>query len=350
MRTTSESIKKLLTLKPNRAVVIRNRSIDGKEEEEQEMEVTINADEILVGDIVVVKPGETIATDGIVVYGRSSVDESMITGESIPVDRKIGDKVIGGTVNKNGYLKFRAINVGSHTVLANIIEMVERARTSKPSIQRIADQAAKYFIPVVIAIAVTSSLYWLLAAQASIQFVVTVFASVLVVSCPCALGIATPMVVSLGVGKAAKEGILIKGGEYLEKLATINTVVFDKTGTLTKGRPEVTDVILNDIDDNNQAYSISDVLQLAYSAEIKSEHPIAQAIVRKASSENISPFDVSQFNAITGRGVAAIYQGRKNIFVGNPRPRIKAKDSSSSSHYYYQIPEKLRSKISELES
>jgi Cu+-exporting ATPase len=344
LRTTSESIKKLLTLKPKRAVVIRKGIINGKEEQEQE--VTINADEIVVGDIVVVKPGETIATDGIVIAGESSVDESMITGESIPVDKEIGIKVIGGTVNKNGYLKFRAINVGSHTVLANIIEMVERARASKPSIQRIADRAARYFIPVVIGIALASSFYWLLAAQASVQFVVTVFATVLVVSCPCALGIATPMVVSLGVGKAAKEGILIKGGEYLEKLATINTVVFDKTGTLTKGRPEVTDVIPNDDDDTNETYTISDVLQLAYSAETKSEHPIAQAIVRKASSEGISPFEVSQFNAITGEGVAVMYQGRKNIFVGNPR--IKVKERSSSQHYY-QIPKRLRSRISELE-
>lgn len=346
LRTTSESIKKLLTLKPKRAVVIKKSSSNGKEEEQ---EVTIDANEIVIGDIVVVKPGETIATDGIVIVGESSVDESMITGESIPVDKKIDDKVIGGTVNKNGYLKFRAINVGKHTVLANIIEMVERARTSKPSIQRIADQAAKYFIPVVIAIALATSLSWLIAAQATIQFAVTVFATVLVVSCPCALGIATPMVVSLGVGKAAKEGILIKGGEYLEKLATINTVVFDKTGTLTKGRPDVTDVIPNDDDDTNEIYTISDVLQLAYSAETKSEHPIAQAIVRKASSEGISPFEVSQFNAITGEGVVAMYQGRKNIFVGSPSPRIKVKESSSSQRYY-QIPKRLRSRISELES
>ncbi|MPZ07246.1 MAG: heavy metal translocating P-type ATPase [Nitrososphaeraceae archaeon] len=347
LRTTSESIKKLLTLKPKRAVVIRKGIINGKEEEEQE--VTINADEIVVGDIVVVKPGETIATDGIVIAGESSVDESMITGESIPVDKEIGIKVIGGTVNKNGYLKFRAINVGSHTVLANIIEMVGRARTSKPSIQRIADRAARYFIPVVIGIALASSFYWLLAAQASVQFVVTVFATVLVVSCPCALGIATPMVVSLGVGKAANNGILIKGGEYLEKLATINTVVFDKTGTLTKGRPEVTDVIPNDDDGTNAVYNKSDILQLAYSAEIKSEHPIAQAIVRKASSEDISPFEVSQFNAITGQGVAAIYQGRKNIFVGSPGNKAKESSDSRRQHYY-QIPARLQSKISELES
>lgn len=352
LQTTSESIKKLLSLKPKKAVIIRKQSIDGKEGEGEAKEIMINADEIVVGDIVVVKPGETIAADGIVVYGESSVDESMITGESIPVDKKVGDKVIGGTVNKNGYLKLKATNVGSQTVLANIIEMVEKARTSKPSIQRIADQAAIYFIPIVIAIAIASSLYWLLAAQTSVQFVVTVFATVLVVSCPCALGIATPMVVSLGVGKAAKEGILIKGGEYLEKLATIDTVIFDKTGTLTKGRPEVTDIIPNDDESNNKAYAELDVLQLAYSAEINSEHPIAEAIIRKASSEGVSPFEVSQFSAITGKGVAAtvMHQGRKKIFVGSPRNMGKERSSNSSSGSGQQIPETLQSKILRLES
>lgn len=361
LQTTSESIKKLLSLKPKTAVVIRKRTITSKNEYENEIEgereqeLTINADEVVVGDIVVVKPGEHIATDGVVVYGESSVDESMITGESIPVDKKIGDKVIGGTINKNSYLKFKATNVGSHTVLANIIKMVEKARTSKPSIQRIADQAARYFIPIVIVIAIASSLYWLLAAQAPLQLVVTVFATILVVSCPCALGIATPMVVSLGVGKAAKEGILIKGGEYLEKLATVNTVVFDKTGTLTKGRPEVTDIIPNDDDSNADGpYTKSGVLQLAYSAEIKSEHPIAQAIVRKASSEGIFPFEVSEFSAITGQGVVAVYQEKKkkNIFVGSPRNKVKERGNSThtSNNNDDQIPQQLQSKISELES
>lgn len=319
-QTTSQSIKELLALKPKTAVVIRN----GKEE-------TIDADSITVGNIVVVKPGEKIPADGTVVYGESSVDESMITGESVPMDKKIGDKVIGGTINKNGYLRFRATNVGSHTVLASIIQMVERARMSKAPVQRIADRAAEHFIPIVLLIATASSLYWLLLAQQPIPFVVTVFATVLVVACPCALGIATPMVVSLGVDKAAREGILIKGGEYLEKLASIDTVVFDKTGTLTKGKPEVTDVITND------DYTEFEVLQLASSAEIKSEHPIAQAIVNKASAQEIPALKFSGFNALSGHGIVATYI-EKRIFVGSPRVNNG------------RIPEKLQPRITELES
>ena len=206
--TTAESIKRLLALKPKTTIRIKS---NGQQE-------AVNVDDLSIGDVFVAKPGENIATDGVVAYGESSVDESMITGESIPMDKKMGDKVIGGTANKNGYLHIKASSVGSQTVLANIVEMVVKARANKPSIQRVADRCAKYFIPVVLSIAVSSSLYWMLVGQASTQFVVTVFATVLVVSCPCALGIATPMVVSLGVGKAAKHGILIKGGKYLEKI------------------------------------------------------------------------------------------------------------------------------------
>ena len=217
----------------------------------------------------------------------------MITGESIPVDKKMGDRVIGGTTNKNGYLHIRATSVGSQTVLANIVEMVRKARANKPSIQRIADKCAKYFIPVVFVY--SGFLFTVLAAcrQTPIQFVITVFATVLVVSCPCALGIATPMVVSLGIGKAAKQGILIKGGKYLEKLASVDTVVFDKTGTLTKGKPEVTDII------PDNGYDETYVLQIASSSEIKSEHPIAQAIVKKAHEKNISVLEVCEFNSIS---------------------------------------------------
>ena len=167
---------------------------------------------------VVAKPGEKIATDGIILNGKSSVDESMITGESIPVDKKIGDKVIGGSINKNGYLQFKATKVGSHTVFASIIEMVKRAKMSKAPVQRIADRAVQYFIPIILSIAIASSLYWFFVAHQSISFAVTVFATILVVSCPCALGIATPMVISLGIDKAAREGVLIKGGQYLGKI------------------------------------------------------------------------------------------------------------------------------------
>jgi P-type Cu+ transporter len=336
LQSTSESIKKLVALKPKTAVVIRS---DGKKE-------TINVDDIVKGDIFIARPGESIATDGIIVSGESSIDESMITGESIPIDKTIGAKVIGGTVNKNGYLEIKATNVGSQTVLANIVEMVKRARSTKPSIQRIADTIAKYFIPLIFAIALVSSPYWLIFGQASIQFVITVFATVLVISCPCALGIATPMVVSLGVGKAAREGILIKGGKYLEKLSYIDTIVFDKTGTLTKGKLEVTDIIPND--NYNENY----VLQLAYSAEIKSEHPIAKAIVNNAFKKNIPSLQVTSFNSIAGHGVVAKLR-EQQIFIGSPRVNNNNSYGKSSNHNYtfnsFTIPETLQKKIFELE-
>lgn len=319
LKSTSESLRQLLALKPKTATVIRN----GKEE-------TIDADDVVVGDIVAVKPGESIATDGIVIYGQSSVDESLVTGESIPVDKKIGDNVIDGTVNKNGYLQFKTTKVGSDTVLVQIIRIVQEAKRSKAPVQRIADKAVRYFIPIVFAIAIIASLYWLLIAQQSIPFVVTVFATILVVSCPCALGIATPMVVSLGIDRAAREGILIKGGQYLENLASVDTIVFDKTGTLTKGRPEVTDII------PSSDYSEANILQLAASAEARSEHPIAQATVSKAAEQKIPLFEVSAFSAITGHGVVALHQQRK-IFVGSPRINNN-------------IPAVIAAKITELES
>ena len=320
LRTTSESLRRLLALKPKTAIVIRN----GKEE-------TIDADDVIVGDIVAVKPGGSIATDGIVIYGQSSVDESVVTGESIPVDKKAGDNVIGGTVNKNGYLQFKATKVGSDTILAQIVKIVQEAKRSKAPVQRIADKAVRYFIPIVFAIAIVASLYWLLIAQQSVPFVVTVFATILVVSCPCALGIATPMVVSLGIDKAAREGVLIKGGQYLENLASVDTIVFDKTGTLTKGKPEVIDII------PSSDYSEANVLQLAASAEARSEHPIAQAIVSKAAEQKIPLFEVSEFSAITGHGVVALHQRRK-IFVGSPRVDNNA------------TPRSVAAKITELES
>ena len=239
LRTTSESIKRLVSLKPKTVTII----IGNEKQQQQQQQKIIDIDELKVGNIFIVKPGDNIATDGVVEYGESTIDESMITGESIPVYKKIGDKVIGGTGNKNGYLHIKATRIGSQTVLANIVEMIRKARENKSSIQRIADKCAGYFIPIVLSIACLSSLYWLVVTQYQIQFAITVFATVLVVSCPCALGIATPMVVSLGIGNAAKQGILIKGGKYLEKLSSVETIVFDKTGTLTTGKPEVTEII-----------------------------------------------------------------------------------------------------------
>ena len=324
LKTTTESLKNLIALKPKTAMVMRS----GREE-------VIDSDEIAVDDIVLAKPGEKIAADGIIIVGESSIEESMITGESVPIEKKIGDEVIGGTINMNGYLQFKAKSVGNHTVLANIIEMVKRARMSKAPIQRIADRAVQYSIPIVLSIAIASSLYWILVAHQSIPFAITVFASILVVSCPCALGIATPMVISLGIDRAAREGVFIKGGQYLEKLSSIDTIVFDKTGTLTNGKPQVTDVIPSD------GYNEFGLLQLASSVEIRSEHPIAKAIVNKAIEQSIPTLEVSEFNSLSGYGVLASYL-EKRIFVGSL--------SRSNSNKGTTIPKKMQPKITEVES
>ena len=324
LKTTTESLTKLIALKPKTAIVMRN----GKEE-------LVDSDDIAVDDIVIVKPGEKIAADGVIIIGESSIDESVITGESVPIDKNVGDEVIGGTINMNSYIQFKATNVGNHTVLANIIEMVKRAKMSKAPIQKIADRAVQYFIPIVISIAIASSLYWILVGNQSISFGITVFATILVVSCPCALGIATPMVISLGIDRAAREGVFIKGGQYLEKLSSVDTIVFDKTGTLTNGKLQVTNLI------PNEDYNEFRLLQLASSTEIKSEHPIAKAIVNKAKEQSIPTLAVSEFNSISGYGVVASHL-EKRIFVGAP--------SRSNSNNGTIIPQELQSKITELES
>jgi P-type Cu+ transporter len=335
LRTTSESLRNLLALKPKYAIVIRD-----------DRQCEISSDKIVVGDIVTAKPGEKVATDGIVVNGESSIDESLITGESIPVDKWVGNRVIGGTINKNGYLQFKATNVGNDTVLSNIIEMVRRAKMSKAPVQRIADRAVQYFIPIVLSIAIGASLYWILLAHEPIPFAVTVFATILVVSCPCALGIATPMIISLGIDKAARQGILIKGGEYLEKLSSVNTVVFDKTGTLTNGRPEVTDIIANADND----YDEYKVLQLASSVEIKSEHPIALAIIKKAEERSVHLLKVNTFSLISGYGVLASYQQTK-IFVGSPRNLLTVQsDNRNNVDRNQRFSKIMQKKIEELEA
>ena len=251
---TSEAIKKLMGLAPKTATVIQ----DGRE-------IVISIDEVETGDIILVKPGEKIPVDGEIVKGRTSIDESMLTGESIPVEKNVGSKVVGASINKNGTIQFRAEKVGKDTVLAQIIKLVEDAQGSKAPIAKMADIISGYFVPIVIAIAIIAGLAWYLTGQ-SVVFSLTIFISVLVIACPCALGLATPTAIMVGTGKGAEHGVLIKGGEALETAHKIQTIVFDKTGTLTEGKPVVTDIITSNQMDETE------LLRLSASAEKGSEH------------------------------------------------------------------------------
>lgn len=294
-RRTSAAVRKLLDLRPKTAHVIR----DGTE-------IEILAEEIMSGEIVVVRPGEKIPVDGIVVEGESSIDQSMITGESIPVSKKKSDEVIGATMNKHGMIKFKATKVGSETTLMQIVKLVEEAQASSAPIQRLADKVSSYFVPAVIAIALLSFAgWWFIAGNFTLG--ILAFVAVLIISCPCALGIATPAALMVGVGKGADSGILIRGGEYLERTHKLQIVVFDKTGTLTKGSPEVTDVI---------AVDEKELLRIAAIAEKGSEHPLADAIMAKASSLGIKADDAEKFEAVPGMGIEAIWSG-KTIIIGN---------------------------------
>ncbi len=265
--------------------------------------------EVKEGDIVLVKPGEKIPVDGIVIDGYSGVDEKAVTGESIPVEKKIGDEVIGATINKTGVLKFKATRVGEGTMLAQIIKIVENAMGSKAPIQLLADKVSFYFVPIVFLIAVLAFTTWLILGQ-SLVFAISIFVAVLVIACPCALGLATPTAVIMGTGLAAQNGILIKNGNALEAAKKLNIVIFDKTGTLTKGEPVVTDVI-----ETKSGANKKQILQLAASVENNSEHPLAQAIVQKANEEKIELLGVQNFQAIPGKGVQAKLQD-KMIFLG----------------------------------
>ena len=295
---TSEAIKKLMGLQAKKAVVLR-----GKEE------VEIPIEEVKAGDLVVVKPGQKIPVDGIVQSGYSSVDESMITGESIPVEKKKGDRVVGATINKTGSFIFKATKVGSETALAQIIKLVEDAQGSKAPIQALADKVSAYFVPAVVVIAVIASLVWFFLGM-GFPFALTIFVAVLIIACPCALGLATPTAIMVGTGKGAENGILIKSAEALQKAHEIGTIVFDKTGTLTKGKPEVTDIIVQ------KGFVHEEVLQLAAIAEKRSEHPLGEAIVKKAKEWRISLPDPTGFKAIIGRGLEAKHKG-KIIYLGN---------------------------------
>lgn len=295
---TSEAIKKLIGLVPKTAIVISNG---------QEIEMPV--EEIEPGDLVLVKPGGKIAVDGEIVEGYSSVDESMLTGESMPIDKKVGDSVFGASINKSGILTYKAKKVGDETALAQIVKLVEEAQGSKAPIARMADIISGYFVPVVFIIAVLAALAWYISGQ-DIIFTLKVFIAILVIACPCALGLATPTAIMVGTGKGAELGVLVKSGEALETAHKINTVIFDKTGTLTKGTPEVTDVIA--FDNLTQSY----VMTMAATIEHGSDHPLAQAIVKKGTQMGITPLGYSNFEEIPGHGIEATIEDKK-VALGN---------------------------------
>ncbi|NLP43160.1 MAG: copper-translocating P-type ATPase [Peptococcaceae bacterium] len=306
---TSEAIKKLMGLAPKTATIIRDNE-----------EVEIPIEEVEVGDIIVVKPGEKMPVDGEVIEGTTSVDESMLTGESIPVEKYVGDQIIGASINKHGNIKYKATKVGKDTVLAQIINLVEEAQGSKAPIAKLADVISGYFVPVVIALASISALAWYFVGGQSTVFALTIFISVLVIACPCALGLATPTAIMVGTGKGAEYGVLIKSGEALEVSHRITTIVFDKTGTITEGKPKVTDVItLNGLGSDL-------LLQLAASAEKGSEHPLGEAIVKGAEEQGLELKKLESFKAIPGQGIEVVIDGR-NILLGNRKLMLENKIS-----------------------
>lgn len=300
---TTEAIKKLMGLQAKTARVIRNG-----------VENDIPVEDVRIEDLVLVRPGEKIPVDGVVEEGVSAVDESMLTGESVPVEKKPGDEVIGATLNKTGSFKVRATKVGKETALARIIKLVQDAQGSKAPIQRLADKISGIFVPIVVVIALFTFAFWYLwGPQPAFIYALTAFVAVLVIACPCALGLATPTAIIVGTGKGAENGILIKGGESLERAHEITTVVFDKTGTLTRGQPSVTDIV-----PLNASVSAEEMLRLAASAERRSEHPFGQAIVDRAREEKLALEEPVDFQAVPGHGVRAVVGGKK-ILLGNLR-------------------------------
>jgi Cu+-exporting ATPase len=297
---TSEAIEKLIGLQPGTATVVR----DGHE-------VSVPIDQVEVGDVVLARPGERLAADGTVVGGRSYVDESMVTGEPLARLKAEGDAVIGGTLNRSGVLRFRTDRVGADTLLAQIIRMVEEAQGSRPAVQRIADRVVTWFIPVILTVAISAAAVWYLALGATPLFAVTVLISILVIACPCALGLATPTAITVGIGRGAELGILVKNGEALEVSEGLTTMVFDKTGTLTEGRPDVVDVVPMGI-------GRDELMALAAAAEGGSLHPLADAVVRRAEAEGTPVPAAADHETFDGRGVAATVAGRR-VLVGSPR-------------------------------
>lgn len=300
---TSQAIKALMGLAPKTATIER----EGKE-------LVIPVEEVRVGDVILVKPGEKLPVDGAVTEGSTAVDESMLTGESIPVEKTVGSTVIGASLNKTGFIKYEATKVGKDTALAQIVKLVEDAQGSKAPIAKMADIISAYFVPIVIALAIIASVAWLLAGETGV-FALSIFISVLVIACPCALGLATPTAIMVGTGKGAEYGVLIKGGEALETTHKLTTIVFDKTGTITEGKPKVTDVITN-----GEAEDM--ILALAASAEKGSEHPLGEAIVREAMERNLTLNELQSFKAIPGHGIAVQIQG-KQVLLGNKKLMIE---------------------------
>ncbi len=298
---TSDAIKKLMGLTAKTATVIRNKK-----------EITVSIDEVKAGDLIRVKPGEKVPVDGVIIEGGSSIDESMITGESMPVEKRKGDKVIGATINKHGSFVLKATAVGENTTLSQIIQLVERAQGSKASIQRFADMISARFVPAIIVISLLTFAYWLLIAAQPLSFALILAVAVLVIACPCALGLATPTAIMVGIGRGAQHGVLIKDGSALEKAHKINTVVFDKTGTITEGRPVVTDVVAL------PGSKEKEVISTAAGVEKNSEHPLAEAIVNYANERKIKIPKATNFSAIPGYGVSARI-GNKKILFGNEK-------------------------------
>ena len=308
---TSQAIQSLLELVPSQATVIRYGEA-----------VTIDTEDIRVGDIIRIKPGERMPVDGLVTEGQTFVDESMMTGESVPIEKKVGDTITSATINQNGSIDYQATRVGSDTTLAQIVRLVEEAQGSKAPIAALADKISLYFVPIVLSLAALSALGWYVLAGESLGFSLSIFIAVLVIACPCALGLATPTAIMVGTGKGAENGILIKSGQALEAAYQLDTIVLDKTGTITVGKPSLTDLL------PLSAFNRSDLLQLIASAEQHSEHPLAQAILEAAQQEELDLLPVSHFEAMVGRGLSAQVEG-KQLLVGN-ESLMKEKNIDSS--------------------
>ena len=309
---TSQAIQSLLELVPSQATVIRYGEA-----------VTIDTEDIRVGDIIRIKPGERMPVDGLVTEGQTFVDESMMTGESVPIEKKVGDTITSATINQNGSIDYQATRVGSDTTLAQIVRLVEEAQGSKAPIAALADKISLYFVPIVLSLATFSALGWYFLAGESLSFSLSIFIAVLVIACPCALGLATPTAIMVGTGKGAENGILIKSGQALEAAYQLDTIVLDKTGTITVGKPSLTDLL------PLGAFNRSDLLRLVASAEQHSEHPLAQAILEAAEEEELDLLPVSHFEAIIGRGLSAQVEG-KHLLVGN-ESLMKEKNIDSSA-------------------